>query len=610
METRMKIPTYGLILTAVLSAQGLCRGQSVIRVVAGGGSPGASGDGGPAVGAFLSGATAVTVDDAGNLYLWEAVGTFDGYRIRKVNTAGIISTFAGNGTLGYSGDGGPATSAQLSNPVPRAGLATDSAGNVYIADGGNRRVRKVDTSGIITTVAGNGMTSVAGDGDGKHATDVALCNPTTGAADSTGNLLMGDGTCLKVRKVDTSGVIHTAAGSGKGGFSGDGGQATDAKMAQPFVVATDSAGNFYIVDEAPGSRVRKVNKDGIISTIAGNGTQGSSGDGGPATSALLFEVRAVAVDRAGNVYIDDGGKRVRKVDTAGTITTIAGGGKNYVTDGASATDVAIGVADLAVDESGDIYIANYGLVYKVSAGSGTTTGPPSVSPNGVVNAASFQRGAVPNSWVTISGTNLASKTDTWNHSIVNGQLPTSLDGVSVSIGGKPAYVYFISPGQINVLAPDVSPGPVPVTVTNSGGASAAFTVVVSPYSPAFFEWPNSQPVATRQDFSYAAKAGTFSGKATIPAKPGDVLILWGTGFGPTNTAAPVGVPIPSDKTYATASKVTVTINNVPSTVYGAALAPGAAVCTRSRYRFQRRWRMAIGRSWPPSAVSHRSLESC
>jgi len=193
----------------------------------------------------------------------------------------------------------------------------------------------------------------------------------------------------------------------------------------------------------------------------------------------------------------------------------------------------------------------------------------------VVNAASLQPPIVANSWVSIFGTNLASATDNWGHAIVNGQLPTLLDGVSVTIGGKAAYVYFISPGQINVLAPDIPAGPVAVTVTTAAGASATFTATVAQYSPAFFDWPNSQPVATRQDYSYAVKAGTFQGVTTVAAKPGDVLILWGTGFGPTNPVPPVGIPVPADRTYSTAIKPTVTINNNSVTVYGAALASGA-----------------------------------
>ncbi|HLJ13610.1 MAG TPA: IPT/TIG domain-containing protein, partial [Bryobacteraceae bacterium] len=194
----------------------------------------------------------------------------------------------------------------------------------------------------------------------------------------------------------------------------------------------------------------------------------------------------------------------------------------------------------------------------------------------VVNAAGFQPGIVANSWVTIQGTNLAQVTDDWSHSIVNGALPTSLDGVSVTMGGKAAYINYISPGQLNVLAPGIPAGQVTVTVTAPGGASASFTTTASLYGPAFFLWPGSQVVATRQDYSYAVKSGTFAGATTVAAKPGDVIVLWGTGFGPTNPAAPSGVSVPSNASYPTASSPTVAVNNTPVLVYGAALAPGSA----------------------------------
>lgn len=194
----------------------------------------------------------------------------------------------------------------------------------------------------------------------------------------------------------------------------------------------------------------------------------------------------------------------------------------------------------------------------------------------VVNAAGFQPGVVANSWVTIQGTNLAPQTDDWSHSIVNGALPTSLDGVSVTMGGKAAYVYYISPGQLNVLAPDIAGGSTTVTVTTPGGTSVSFTSTTSVYEPAFFLWPGSQVVATRQDYSDAVKAGTFAGATTVAAKPGEVIILWGTGFGPTFPTAPVGVPVPGSASYSTTTAPTVTINNLQATVYGAALAPGSA----------------------------------
>ena len=201
---------------------------------------------------------------------------------------------------------------------------------------------------------------------------------------------------------------------------------------------------------------------------------------------------------------------------------------------------------------------------------------PVIGANGVVSGASFQSGIVPNSWVTIQGTNLASQSGDWSNAIVNGKLPTTLNGVSVSMGGKPAYVYYTLPSQLNVLAPDLAPGPATVTVTTAAGTSAGVTATVSQYGPAFFQWPANQVVATRQDFSFAVKPGTFAGATTVAAKPGDVLVLWATGFGPTNPVAPTGVAVPGDQTYATATAPAVTINNAPAIVFGAALAPGAA----------------------------------
>ncbi len=192
----------------------------------------------------------------------------------------------------------------------------------------------------------------------------------------------------------------------------------------------------------------------------------------------------------------------------------------------------------------------------------------------VENGASFQPGVVANSWVTISGANLASQTGDWSNAIVNGNLPTTLNGASVSIGGKPAYIYYTSPGQLNVLAPDVAAGQVSVTVTTAGVTSSPFLVNASQYGPAFFLWPASQVVATRQDYSFAVKPATFA-TTTVAAKPGDVLILWGTGFGPTIPPAPSGVAVPGTGGYTTASAPTVSINSTPATVYGGALAPGA-----------------------------------
>jgi uncharacterized protein (TIGR03437 family) len=214
----------------------------------------------------------------------------------------------------------------------------------------------------------------------------------------------------------------------------------------------------------------------------------------------------------------------------------------------------------------------YGTVFKFSLASNV---PAIAATGGVLNGASFQPGIAAGSWITISGTNLSPKTDTWNSAIINGALPTTLDGVSVMVGDQPAYVEYVSATQINALAPDVPAGTVPVTVTNPNGTSQAVMTQLSAEQPAFFQWGN-YAVATRQDFSLAVKNGTFPGTTTVPAAPGDVIILWGTGFGPTSPTAPAGMETPSSTTYNTANAVSVTLGNQPATVYGAALAPGYA----------------------------------
>ncbi len=221
-----------------------------------------------------------------------------------------------------------------------------------------------------------------------------------------------------------------------------------------------------------------------------------------------------------------------------------------------------------------VVCTNAAVIWDLVVAPSQQSPPPLPVITNVENGASFQQGGVTNSWVTILGTNLSPTTDNWSNSIVNGALPITLDGVSVSMGGQPAYMYYITPGQLNVLAPDIIPGTVAVTVTTPSGTSAAVTAAISLYGPAFFLWPGSQVVATRQDYSYAVAAGTFAGVTTVPAKPGDVLILWATGFGPTNPLAPDGVVVPGTQTYST-SAVAVTIDNLPATVYGAALASGA-----------------------------------
>ena len=290
----------------------------VLTVVAGNGISGYSGDGGPAASASLRYPNGVAVDSIGNLY----ISDFGTHRIRKVSPTGFISTVAGNGVRGFSGDGGQATNASLREP---GGVAADGAGNLYIADGGNARIRKVDPVGIITTVAGNGVRGFSG--DGGPATSASLNIYVFGssvAIDATGNLYIADTFNNRIRKVGLDGIITTVAGKATAGTGGDGGPATSAQLSQPFGISVDATGNLYIADTF-NNRIRKVGLDGIITTVAGNELFKLSGDGGPATSASLHYPHDVAIDTAGSLYIaDTSNNRIRKISSEGIVSTIAG----------------------------------------------------------------------------------------------------------------------------------------------------------------------------------------------------------------------------------------------------------------------------------------------
>ena len=333
-------------------------GPNRIATLAGNGTQGYSGDGGLATSAELSAPDGVAVDTGGNIY----IGDLGNNRIRKVTVStGDISTVAGDGTAGYSGDGGPATKAELSSPE---GVAVDHAGNIYIADHTNSRIRKVTLStGIITTVAGNGTTGYSG--DGGLATKAELCAPEDVTVDSAGNIYIADSCNNRIRKVTVStGIITTVAGDGTGGYSGDGGQATSAELSDPIGVGLDTANNIYIGDFS-NNRIRKVTvSTGIITTVAGDGKGGYSGDGGPATSAELDSPGGVEVDPAGNIYIADyGNSRIRKVTAlTGFISMIGGNGvAGYSGDGGAATAAELNIPPaLALDAVGNIYVADRG----------------------------------------------------------------------------------------------------------------------------------------------------------------------------------------------------------------------------------------------------------
>jgi uncharacterized protein (TIGR03437 family) len=288
-----------------------------IETIAGTGSPYGSGDDGPAIEAGLTAGTQIAVDRNGNLYIGEnGFGmAATGNRIRKIDKDGIITRVAGTGSFGFDGDGGPATSARLAGP---GGVVVDEAGNLYIADTGNHRIRKVSVDGVISTIAGNGVAGFAG--DGGPATHAVLNSPQTIALDAEGNVFIADRQNYRIRKISTDGIISTIAGDGRLGFAGDGGDSRNAALSGVNGIAVDREGNLFLADSG-NSRIRKVGRNGVITTVAGNGSVQLSGDGGAATLAGLSP-SGVAVDSNGVIYISDtGSSRIRKVE--GSISYLA-----------------------------------------------------------------------------------------------------------------------------------------------------------------------------------------------------------------------------------------------------------------------------------------------
>jgi uncharacterized protein (TIGR03437 family) len=587
--TRAGISSLPLFLAFCLPSAGLAQTTYTIATVAGGQAygPQGIGDNGPAVNCFLNGPGGVAVDASGNIYIADTGNQL----IRKVGTNGIITTVAGsNGSAGFSGDGGPAKSAKLNYP---SGVAVDSAGNIYIADTSNNFIRKVTAStGIITTIAGNSTILANGVGDGGRATSANLSRPKDVALDASGNLYIADLGNYRVRKVDTSGNITTVAGNGFNastfGSFGDGGAATGASVS-PYNLALDNAGNIYIADSQD-AIIRKVTvSTGIITTVAGIGGQASFfGDGGPAVSAELNNPQGIAVDTSGNLWIADTNNSViREVTTNGNVNTVAGtqGTPGSTGDGGPGLSATLSNPSTLARTSA-------GLIYIVDTSTDTSTtkylddrirlltpssGAPAISSGGVVPIFSSATTIQPGSWISIYGTSFAAATTTWN-----GDFPQSLGGVSVMIDSKPAYLWFVSAAQINAQAPDdTATGSVPVTVTTAGG-TATSSVTLGAYGPSFSLLNSRYPAAivltpgsggnSGGGYDIIGPVGAFS-YPTRPVQAGETVILYGVGFGPTNPAVPSGQivssPSPSVKLP------TVTIGGVAANVtYGGIVEAG------------------------------------
>ena len=468
----------------------------------------------------------VTVDSSGNFYLAGTTGSNQ----MPVTPGAFQTTYYGNPNPGF----GTSTRGFVAkfNPVSSgavmfyatylggfdktvvsyqdviSGIAADAAGNAYIS--GNAAYDFPATAGA------NNSTACPGANSCENRGFLAKLNPTGSGlvwATFVGTVTdptLSSANTISPPRLDAAGNIYV---------SGVAGNNTEYPLVNPLQLANGFSGVYVTMYDPTGSTM-------IFSTViydpTGNGQIFSSG---------------VDADSQGNVYVAGYTARTAMPVTTGAFQTANAGNFD-------------------------------GFIAKVQV----LSPPPAIKTGGVVSSASFQAVIAPNSWISLFGSNLSSETDTWTNAVINGVLPTSLDGVKVSVGGQPAYVAYVSPGLINALAPNVGSGSVSVTITNSSGTSSPVTAAVQTSEPAFFQW-GTYAVATRVDYSLAVKNGTFS-EPTVPAKPGDTIILWGTGFGPTTPSTPTGVVVPGDTTYNTSSTVTVTVGGVAATVDGAALTAG------------------------------------
>ena len=629
--------------------------QGIISTVAGTGAAGFSGDGGAAIAARLAGAQAVAVDAAGNLLIADSgnrrirrvtpggeistvagngdftssgdggsaaaaglarvagIGVDSGgtmfmadlWKIRRVSAAGAITTFAGNGEYSFSGDGGQSTAAQLGGA---SGIATDANGNLYFADSGNNRIRKISRDGVISTIAGDGTIGDAGNGGAATSAQVVTRSFTGMAVDKNGNVYFGDFIQGTIRKIDSAGVITKFAGfgasgtiypgiaidasgnvyyvdglllqvrkatpagavvivAGGGSGTGDGIAATGVVLSGPQGLALDAAGNLFI-SEVLGARIRKVTPAGIITTYAGTGVSGSSGDGGPATKAQLSGPGPLAIDSAGNLYVVDG-NGVRVISPAGIISTFLNGSSEYSGDGGSLASMELGsVAGLAVDAAGNLFIADDAFAAVRKLQPGLVTGAPSIA--AVTNAASNRRAPLaPGEIVVVYGSGLGPAELTGPRLDAAGLISTELAGTQVMVNGIAAPLIYTSATQVAAIMPFGVFDPARIAVGYQGAISTVLVQFVDRTSPALFTADSSgvgQAAAVNQN-------GSLNGPGA-PAAVGSVIQLYATGEGITTPdgvdGKPAAMPFPVP-----VLAVTVSIGGKSARVLYAGGAPGA-----------------------------------
>ncbi len=562
--------------TLLLCLASICMGQSyTIQTIAGAGISGGPYPA-PANSVSISDPTGVAVDSAGNVYYGGGIDNV----VYKLS-GGTVSVVAGalpvNGVdnTGYSGDGGQATKAKFNNPQ---GVAVDSAGNLYIVDYLNYVVREVSAAtGNITTIAGNGTYGAPVPGP---ATATPMYQPVGVAVDANENVYVSVGTAGGFILKIANGTLSIVAGVGYEGPVTSGASAITQPIVGPHFISVDSSGNVYI--PTSGYVFELVVASGTLNIIAGTGDSGYSGDGGPASSATVFS-SGVAVDASGNIFIGDTGNSAVREVSNGIITTIAGmppqtGGFCSATS-AGATSVTLNNPGAIAVSNGKIYLEEAGCIQELV---GAPAGPPSIKTNGVVSAGAFGdfSSVAPGSWIEIYGANLAVDSRQWATSDFKGSTaPTQLDGTSVTVGGQPAFVDYISSAQVNAQVPStIGSGPQTVIVTTPSSATATSTITVNPAEAGllaasqFLIGGKQYVTAQFSDNTYVLPTGAIPGATSRPAHVGETIVMYGVGFGSVTPNTPAG-QIASGQTKL-ASSLQIFFGGTLATLSYQGLAPG------------------------------------
>lgn len=574
-----------LVNLALLCPSALLFSETGIITTIAGTTRGTTGDGGQAAQAALTLANIqnecdparfeemnhLSVDRAGNIYIADT----NNNRIRRIAPNGVITAVAGSGQrpsverdrcspLGggtEAGDGGPAAAAKLYGPSQALALPN---GTLLICDQKNNRIRLVSAAGVIATVVGSNLHSFFAPNIPANLTPMDW--PSSIAVDSDGRIYLAELHSNRIARVNADGRLQLIAGTGLPGAGADGPDATRSTLSSPTHIAFDRSGNLLVV-ELGNHRVRRITSAGAISTVAGNGTPGFSGDGARATAAQLNQPASVAVDAAGNLFIADmGNHRIRRVAVDGTISTVAGNGQiGRGAEGIPALQSPLNFpSSVALDSNGDLLIAdwqNY-LIRKVSFAV-----RPAISPGGVVNAASFLPAPVP----IAPGTLISVFGISFSSSLVQASqlpLPTQMAGTSVLVNGRRMPLVFVSPNQINAQLPyDVPEGEAKISVTSSEGASAEETINIAAAAPGIFQIAGgTRAVAINQDFTLNTPENAES--------RGRVLTVYLTGIGTLDGELAAGVAAPADRLLRTPLESSATIGGRPAPILFLGLTPG------------------------------------